>query len=756
MESVITETLSCPLDNDFLKSWNEFSLECFHSHISSGRSESSDEDSEIKYEDLLKEFNSLSFDDVSDPKNVNSKCLNNISEINSLDKDNPGERKFEENKEIKEDQSSLTIKKEEFFKFDVEGDIQSTFSKCLNKNCEINSKKKNKTEKLAFEENLENVENQLASLSLKNHKSLKKYYNSVSGISTEDESDTDDDDHVESVILRERYPTRHNSTEKKEQMRTTPFSPNHSRTSKPHLNSNSSHAFENQILYDFNACHDGYNSINNIIGTDFEKYRNVSSSSRTYNSGFPTSKSMADKAFEAMATDLLVDQIFNNVIPCTAENQIVKGIDTLTDQIVDDAFPYTINEGHDSVVPSANDIGKFSEEINDISCFDNSKERIFSGCAVTSVEEESFLSSEEDVVNIVKYLEDSLPSDPSSQNHMDLLHKLHQLSGNEVENVLNNSPVLNRNVCVESISKKASDSNNNQHNFYPEPDHRHYSFSKANVGETSSFLNLNQVNSILEKSDQFYNSEYLVNKSDNCSNLVRKNEISTSCESLSFETSDHRVISNENEQEIIKWEEIKEWLNKGQKNVPEHPCEIACNVIPFDDLGNNTEGINISENNNTYGSNDAKRNNIYLSCNPPFKTEETEIYTVFGEKAKHKLFHDSSFCKSKWEHENREIREQIESGKLGTGEKNVIHFLKKNRKEKYKGTNLHHAIQSENTERAFCLVECHKEIHGDVFAINFRDSINKTVLDYSQEKGMDLLSDYLEENNAKPCVYLYK
>ncbi|GBM03884.1 hypothetical protein AVEN_185388-1 [Araneus ventricosus] len=123
-----------------------------------------------------------------------------------------------------------------------------------------------------------------------------------------------------------------------------------------------------------------------------------------------------------------------------------------------------------------------------------------------------------------------------------------------------------------------------------------------------------------------------------------------------------------------------------------------------------------------------------------------------GTAARDKLFHSSSFCIRKWELENEEMREQIKNGKLGTEEKKVIHVLKENRKTKYRGTNLHHAILSENTEKIFCLVECHKECHDDIFEINLRDSFHKTVLDYSREKGMDLLSDYLEENTARASI----
>ncbi|CAL1282475.1 unnamed protein product, partial [Larinioides sclopetarius] len=66
--------------------------------------------------------------------------------------------------------------------------------------------------------------------------------------------------------------------------------------------------------------------------------------------------------------------------------------------------------------------------------------------------------------------------------------------------------------------------------------------------------------------------------------------------------------------------------------------------------------------------------------------------------------------------------------------------------------NLHEAILSGNTEKAFCIVECHKECHGSIFEINLRDSSFKTVLDYSREKGMDLLSGYLEENTAVTSI----
>ncbi|GBL63274.1 hypothetical protein AVEN_82122-2-1, partial [Araneus ventricosus] len=66
--------------------------------------------------------------------------------------------------------------------------------------------------------------------------------------------------------------------------------------------------------------------------------------------------------------------------------------------------------------------------------------------------------------------------------------------------------------------------------------------------------------------------------------------------------------------------------------------------------------------------------------------------------------------------------------------------------------NLHYAILSENTEKVFCIVEWHKECHDGINEINLRDSFNKTVLDYSKEKGMDLLSDYLEENTARVSI----
>ncbi|GBM90033.1 hypothetical protein AVEN_3197-1 [Araneus ventricosus] len=84
--------------------------------------------------------------------------------------------------------------------------------------------------------------------------------------------------------------------------------------------------------------------------------------------------------------------------------------------------------------------------------------------------------------------------------------------------------------------------------------------------------------------------------------------------------------------------------------------------------------------------NDSKRKNINRTSKSPYKTEKTKICWMLGTAARDKLFNSSSFCKSMWEHENEEIRQQIKSGKLGTKEKKVIHVLKKNRKTKYRGT----------------------------------------------------------------------
>ncbi|GBM03879.1 hypothetical protein AVEN_185385-1, partial [Araneus ventricosus] len=778
MESVVIETLGCPLDPDLLKSWEKFRLEASHSRTSSDHSKSADEENEIKHDDLIEQLKNLSFDDVSDSKYITSKRSNKISEINSQEKDISGEPIFVENKETEENQSSSSsLKNKELLKFVVEADTESTFCKCSNKNYETNSKKKNNTEKPSFVENFEDIGNQLSSLSIKNNKLLNKYYKSGSDISAGYESDSDDNEEVESVTLRERDPTRHNRPENNKQLRPTPFSRNHTKTTKPHCNSNNSQTFGNfspDIFCDSNTSH------------------NVSPSSRTFHSGFPTSESVTDEEFEGMVSRILADPIFNNIIPCTAANQIVNGIVpytatnqivnsmvpctaanqivngvvpctvtdqivngiipctaanhivngmvpctaatqiangivpcTVTDQIVAGVIPHTVNEVLDSVFPTANDIGnasdKFSEEINDIPCFDDLKERIISGCVVTNEDKETFLDScEENLTEKDVEITDSSWDGLYSQNYMDLLRPLHVQPSKEVEKVFNNSSILNQNITFKEISHP----NNNQHNFHPEPDHGHSSFSKENVGENSLFSNLCKENDILEKSDQFYNSECLMNKPGNYSNLVCKNITSINCESLSPEISDYIIISNEIEDEILKLEELEERVKKGQKNVSELSREIDWNVLPFDELDDNeiSECTNTSQNKITYKSNDSKRKNINKTCKSPCKTKETKIYSVWGTVAKHKLFHDSSFCKSKWERENEKIRQQIECGMLGTEEKKVIHVLKKNRTTKYRGTNLHYAILSENTEKVFCIVECHKEYHDGIFEINLQDS----------------------------------
>ncbi|GBM50061.1 hypothetical protein AVEN_138842-1 [Araneus ventricosus] len=98
---------------------------------------------------------------------LTSKHSNKISEINSQEKDNSGELIFVENKETEENQSSSSsLKNKELLKFVVEADTESIFCKSSNKNYETNSKKKNNTEKPSFVENLEDVENQLSSLSV--------------------------------------------------------------------------------------------------------------------------------------------------------------------------------------------------------------------------------------------------------------------------------------------------------------------------------------------------------------------------------------------------------------------------------------------------------------------------------------------------------------------------------------------------------------------------------------------------------------
>ncbi|CAL1282478.1 unnamed protein product [Larinioides sclopetarius] len=761
MESIVIETLGCPLDPDVLKLWEQSSLESFHSHTSSDHSESSDEENEIKNDDLIEQLKNLSFENIPHSKYITSKCSNKISGTNFQDEDNPEDLKFVENKKIEENRSSSSsIKNEEFSKFVVEGDIQSTFCKWSNKNCGINSKEENKTEKLSFEENMENVENQLSSLSIK----------TSSGISAGDESDSDDDEQGESAILRERDPTRHNRTENNKQLRKTPFSRNHTKTSKPNLNSNNSQTFRNfssHILYDFNSSHYCYDSINHINSTDIERY-GIVSPRKTFHSAYPTSDSVAYETFEDIVPNTVTDQTINNAIPCTAENEVVNGIFpcTVTKQIVDGVIPFTVDAVLDGVVPYTNDFGNsndtFSEEINDTLRFDNLKEKIFSDCAVTNVEKETFLDSyfedltTVEVDKILKIFTDSTLDDVSSQNHVNFIEEssLHLLSSKEVEKVLNNSTVLNQNILAASTVKETNYPNNNQHNLHPEPDHRHNSFSQANVEETLLFSNLSDENYILETSSRFYNSENLVNKPDNYSNLVCKNITSINCESLTPKTSDYRIISNEIEHEIVKWKEMKEWVNKEQKNASESPCNINWNVFPFDELDEKaiSECINTPRKKMSNTKNDSKRKNINQTSKSPCKAEKIKICWMLGTAARDKLFNTSSFCKIKWERENEEIRQQIKSGKLGTNEKKVIHVLKRNRKTKYRGTNLHYAILSENIEKVFCIVECHKECHDGINEINLRDSFKKTVLDYSKEKGIELLTDYLEENTAKVSI----
>ncbi|GBO02573.1 hypothetical protein AVEN_76412-1 [Araneus ventricosus] len=554
MESVVIETLGCPLDPDLLKSWEKFSLESSHSRISSDHSESADEENEIKHDDLIEQLKNLSFDDVSDSKSITSKRSNKISEINSQEKDNSGELIFVENKETDENQSSSSsLKNKELLKFVVEADTESTFCKSSNKNYETNSKKKHNTEKPSFVENLEDVENQLSSLLLKNNKLLNKYYKSGSDISAGYESDSDNDEQDEAVTLRERDPTRHNRPENNKQLRTAPFSRNHSKTSKPHFNANNSQTFGNfspHIFFDFNTSHHGYDCVSHLNSTDFENGI-VSPSSRIFHSGFPTSESVTDEAFEGMVPSIVEDQIFNNVEK-----------ETFLD-----------------------------------SCFEG-------------------LTAEE-VENILKNLTDSTLDDLSYQNHVDLIEEfpLHVLSSKEVEKVFNNSSILNQNICVAPTVKEISYPNNSQHNFHPEPDHGHSSFSKANVEETSLFSNLCKENGILEKTGQFYNSEYLVNKPGNYSNLVCKNITSINCESLSPKTSDYVIISNEIEHEIVKLEELEERVKKGQKKVSELSREINWNVFPFDKLDDNaiSECINTPENKMSNKKDDSKRKNNVTS-----------------------------------------------------------------------------------------------------------------------------------------------